>query len=403
MKKNSADKPLLLDRATAVAIALSAQGLDRSAAFGKGKKGALETIRHLGYVQLDTLAVVARAHHHTLWSRTKAYSEEMLNSLMRDKSIFEYWSHAAAYLPMEDFRFSLVRKQEFLNGRSHWFQKDKKVMKYVLDRIRAEGPLQSKDFETDRARGSWFDWKPAKIALEQLFQDGTLMVTERKGFQKIYDLADRVIPVGIDTTLPTKEEFAEHLVHAALRAHGIASLKDMTHLRRGMLPHVTKMLQQLVKKGTIVRANIEKVKGEYYLEKKTIAGHRFNDHPEDALILSPFDNAVIRRERLQQLFDYDYTIECYLPEPKRKFGYFCLPVLYKGNFIGRFDPKADRATKTFIVKKFYLENPPQQMDEFLHAFAATLKSFAAFNGCEKIVVEKVFPAKYAAAIKRALK
>lgn len=399
MKKNK-----VLTKEEAVSIALNAQGIGNS--FGKGKAGALNTIRHLGYVQLDTLAVVARAHHHTLWTRTEGYAENHLHELMRGKKIFEYWSHAAAFLPMEDFRFSLVRKQEFILGRKHWFAKDKKIHKYVLDKIKAEGPLQSKDFETDKRRGSWFDWKPAKIALEQLFQDGSLMVAGRKGFQKIYDLTERVLPANIETTIPTQEELAEHLIRSTIRANGIASLKDMTHLRKGMNPVVQKVLKKMLVEGKIIEVNVDSSKEIYY----QLPDYKLLDYElpikkklQQAIILSPFDNAIIRRERLKNLFEYDFMHECYLPEHKRKFGYFCLPVLYNNKFIGKFDPKADRATGIFYVKSFYLENTPNDMDAFLSAFAIALKNFAAFNGCDKIVVEKTFPAKIKGALKRFLK
>jgi len=189
--------------------------------------GTDNIIRHMGYIQIDTLSVVARAHHHVLWSRNHKHREEELHQLLKSRKIFEYWSHAASYLPMEDFRFSLPQKQLYREGHAHWFAKNKRIMKYVLDRIRAEGPLQSKDFETDRKRGSWFDWKPAKIALEQLFMEGTLMVSERKGFQKVYDITERVIPSTVNTAMPTEEEYAEHLVRNNMRSLGIFSLKDV--------------------------------------------------------------------------------------------------------------------------------------------------------------------------------
>lgn len=388
-------KTISISKEEAIRLSLHAQGIGNSS--GKGKSGALKAIQHLGYVQLDTLAVVARAHHHTLWNRVKNYQENMLNELVREKKIFEYWSHAAAFLPMEDYRFSLVRKNEFLQGKKHWFAKDKKIHKYVLDKIKAEGPLQSKDFETDKRRGSWFDWKPAKIALEQLFQNGSLMVAERKGFQKVYDLTERILPAGINTSLPSREEFAEYLIRTNIRAHGFASLKDMTHLRKGMRSPVEKLIKKMILAGEILPAYIENTRETYYQlpnYQLPIGNHA------KASILSPFDNAVIRRDRLKDLFDYDFFLECYLPEHKRKFGYFCLPVLYKNKFVGKFDPKADRATGIFYVKSFYLENKPDDTDEFLASFANALKDFARFNGCEKIVIEKSFPSKLKPLLKR---
>ncbi|MBA2422263.1 MAG: winged helix DNA-binding domain-containing protein, partial [Chitinophagales bacterium] len=146
----------------------------------QGKNDALKTIEHLGYVQIDTLSVVERAHHHTLWSRVSDYQKNGLDELVEQKQVFEYWSHAASFLPMKDFRFSLVKKSFYINGKSHWFEQDKKVKRYVLSRIKREGPLQSKDFEADNdVKGTWYYWKPAKRALEQLFMEGKLMVSHR--------------------------------------------------------------------------------------------------------------------------------------------------------------------------------------------------------------------------------
>lgn len=194
-------------------LALKSQGLLQPN-FGKGKAGTLSAINHIGYVQIDTLSVAARAHHHTLWTRVPDYKEDYLNQLLeKDKSIFEYWSHAASYLPMNDYRFSLRNKKGYADGKSHWFGQDKKMNKFVLDRIKAEGPLQSKDFEHRRnGPGNWYEWKPAKKALEQLFMEGKLMVVKRQGFQKVYDLSERVLPSNVNTDLPTEKEFAEYLI-----------------------------------------------------------------------------------------------------------------------------------------------------------------------------------------------
>jgi uncharacterized protein YcaQ len=385
----------ILSKEEAIKIILHSQGLSSREKFGSGKEATLNCIRHLGYVQLDTLAVVARAHHHIIQTRTGSHEEKFLNELIREKKIFEYWSHAAAFLPMEDFRFSLVRKNDFVKGKAHWFAKDKKMHKYVRDKIKAEGPLQSRDFETDKNHGSWFDWKPAKIALEQLFQNGTLMVTERKGFQKVYDLTERVLPAGINSSLPKKDEFAEYLIRSTLRANGIASLKDFTHLRKGMKSAVEKVIKKLLLDGEIIPVSIIGIDENFYqfTNCKEIQDSKFRIQNPAAEILSPFDNLIIRRERLKKLFDYDFMLECYLPEQKRKFGYFCLPVLHENKFIGKFDPKADRAAGIFYVKSFYLENKPKDMDKFLQSFSFALKEFARFNNCEKIIIEKTFPSK----------
>ena len=169
-------------------IALSAQGLLQTQPFGRGINGARTAVNHIGYVQIDTISVVERAHHHVLYSRVPDYTPAMLNQMLLDRDVFEYWSHAAAFLPIQDFRFSLPYKHAIKNGQTHWYKNpDQKLMAELLARIRSEGPLKSRDVEAaTENRGVWWDWKPAKKALEQLYMQGDLMVSSREGFQKTY-------------------------------------------------------------------------------------------------------------------------------------------------------------------------------------------------------------------------
>jgi uncharacterized protein YcaQ len=383
-------------------LALHSQGL-YGHNLGKGKRGAMSVIDHLGYVQIDTLAVVERAHHHTIWTRVNDYKPAYLDELVKDKKIFEYWSHAASYLPMSEYRFSLPRKRMYLEGRSHWFKKDKKSMQYVLDRITREGALLSKDFEnTNDRKGIWYEWKPAKQALEQLFMEGTLMVAKRQGFQKVYDLAERILPADIDTSLPTEKEFANHLIRKAVNAHGLVSANEIAYLRKGWNAHVGKELQAMLQSGELAAINIENSKELYYTTNEKLKLPEKKIKGDQVHILSPFDNSLIQRKRIEKLFGFSYQVECYVPEPKRIYGYFCLPVLFNDKFAGRFDPKADRATHTFYVYKLFLE-PGIDTDSFLPAFANKLKEFAAFNGCDKIVIESTQPKAIAKELKRLLK
>lgn len=379
----------ILTIAQARQLALQAQGLLKPNS-AKGEKAILDTIEHLGYVQIDTLAVVARAHHHTLWSRQAHYKENILNQLLEKKLVFEYWSHAASYLPMSDYRFSLPRKKAYTEGKSHWFAQDKKMKKYVLDRIKAEGGLQSKDFEFKRnAPGNWYEWKPAKRALEQLFMEGSLMVVKRQGFQKVYDITEHVLPTNVNTTIPTEKEMAEHLIMKAIQAHGIVTGNEIAYLRNELKPSVSKALKHLTKEGILSEVKIEGLEKTFFIDNKVSKLLLKNNTAENQIhLLSPFDNAVIQRKRLQTFFNFDYMIECYLPEPKRKYGYFTLPILYGDNFVARLDPKADKATKTFFIKSIHFENNFSPDETFNHLLAQKLRAFAAFNTCDAVVVEK---------------
>lgn len=367
-------------------LALQGQGLLSS----QSKKSVSDIIENLSYVQIDTLSVVTRAHHHTLWSRVPDYKESMLNKLLeKDKKIFEYWSHAASYLPMSQFRFSLINKKSYLDGKSHWFTEDKKIKKYVYDRIKAEGELQSKDFEYKRTGpGNWYEWKPAKKALEQLFMEGQLMVSKRQGFQKVYDLTERVLPSGVDLSMPTTKEFAAYLIQSSVRANGLVDEKEIIYIRKGIKDLINKELISMIKEGELIEVQVEGIEGSTFvttssqLKQSEKVLVKNNVH-----IISPFDNLVIQRKRVKRLFDFDYTVECYVPEAKREFGYFCLPILYGDSFVGRVDPKADRATKIFHLKTVYFENGFHPDQTFNETFLKKLKEFAASNGCEKISID----------------
>jgi uncharacterized protein YcaQ len=382
-------------------IVLQSQRLSNSQRL-PGREEVLKTIEHLGYVQIDTLAVVERAHHHTLWSRIPEYSALWLDDLVRDKKVFEYWSHAASYLPIKDYRFSLIRKKEYARGKSHWFEQDKKLKRFVLNRIKREGPLQSKDFEApNEKRRQWYYWKPAKRALEQLFMEGKLMVSHRTGFQKVYDLTEHVLQEGTDTRMPSKKEYAEHLVMSAIQSQGIVSAKEIYYQRGPWNELVDKALRKLLKEGLILKLQLEGHHETAFFGDANISEQLSTNHTQPEIhILSPFDNLLIQRRRTQRLFHFNYTIECYLPEHKRKFGYFTLPVLYGDQFIGRLDPKAERQGKTFYVRNLAFEEHVAGDEVMLFAFAKKLKEFAAFNGCYNIVIERSNKKKYTQYLKQ---
>lgn len=348
------------------------------------KKSVAEVVRHLGYVQIDTLSVAERAHHHVLFSRNSDYDKSELNELLINKKIFEYWSHAASYLPIQDFRYSLFRKKQYRDGKKHWFEKDERVIRHVLQRLEKEGSLQSKDFNNEKnSEGEWYDWKPAKIALEQLFMEGILMVTQRQGFQKVYDLAERVLPSQVDMQVPTNEEFVSHLIDRSIRSHGIVALNEIDYLLKGHNAILKRVISDKLARKEIQKVTIKGLNNEYYT---SIDGNAI-DEPKGLHILSPFDNLVIQRKRLMEIFEFNYQIECYVPAAKRKYGYYSLPIIYGNNFVARLDPKADRKTGVFTVKSLWFEPEFNPDDAFFNIFAKQLKSFSTFCGCNKVELE----------------
>ncbi|NOX99833.1 MAG: winged helix-turn-helix domain-containing protein, partial [Verrucomicrobia bacterium] len=216
-------------------IALFHQGLTTARPFGKGSQATQSVLERLGYIQIDTLSVIERAHHHTLWTRIPDYQADHLHQLVRERHAFEYWSHAASYLPMRDYRFTLPQMASIKRGESPYYSDvDAKYMRHASARIRSDGPLKARDFKSSASKnGKWWNWKPAKRALEKLFMQGDLMITRRDGMEKVYDLTERVLPAGTNTREPSLVEFSEYLLNTSLSAHGFTTLKQLTHLRTG--------------------------------------------------------------------------------------------------------------------------------------------------------------------------
>ena len=395
-------EPLILTKSHARQIILHAAALHRPAAFGKGREAVFKLIEHLGYIQVDTNFTVERAHHHAIFSRIPDYKREWLDELQADGRIFEFFTADSGYQPMGEFRYSLPVKKAFATNRKPLTPAEVNTMQKVLDRVAREGPLMVKDFENDRheASSGWWDWRPAKMALERLYFEGSLMVTRTPDFQRIYDLPANLIPGDIDTTLPSPGEFARHTILRVLRSLGIAQAKEMNWRARFVKDHVIREeIVKLLADGEICAVTVEGLKGPFYMlpayrnKKIQLSG--------DAFILSPFDNLNVFRHRLRDFFDFDYQIECFVPEPKRKYGYFSLPLLIGDRFIGRMDSKADRKMKTLVVHNLHFE-PVKLTGSDLKKFSDALRSFAKFNACSEIVCKKSNKKDYLKAIKAAL-
>ena len=362
-------------------IILHSQGI--VAARQSGAAAAARVIRRLGYVQIDTISVVMRAHHHTLWNRLKNYQPRLLDKLVADKKIFEYWSHAAAYLPIEDFRYSLPRKQAIANGQTHWFKKNHKLTADVKARIRDEGPLQAKDFQQQRrGGGGWWEWKPAKQALEQLFMEGELMVASRRNFQKVYDLTERVLPADIDTKTPDENAYADYLIRIYLQSNGLVSATQAGYLRTGYKAILQRRLQELHEDGQLQAVKLSG--SSYYTDAASLALLHKPLSRKSMRLLSPFDNLIIQRKWLKQIFEFDYQIECYVPAAKRQHGYFVMPILWGGEFVARLDAKADRDKGVFFVNKLVLEPGLKDTDGFQQQLQPLLQDYAEANGCSEL-------------------
>lgn len=366
---------------------IHAQLLNSRSRLGRGEAATFAAIEHLGYVQLDTLHVVARAHHHSLWNRLGSYRTHHVDNLQRKGLVFEHWAHALSILPMRDYRFSLPMMERIAAGDVHWYPKNKKEEDRVLARIRAEGPLMARDFDDKPGTKAMWARAPSKNALEQLFMEGKLMIPYRVNFHKVYDLRERVLPEDVDTRMPDQEELCRHLINTFLRAQVFGRARQFSYLRKGLGKPIQQMLLKMEEEGEIIQVDID---GQSYYALASILEEIDDPLPPSGFrILSPFDNAVIQRERISSLFDFDYQIECYVKKENRLYGYFCLPLLYRNQLVGRLDAKADRKSGVFHLLHLHLEKPVGNKESFYKAFFAELNRFAAFNDCTQIELQKV--------------
>jgi uncharacterized protein len=387
-----------IEPSAASAIATEASGLGAFEAGGANQ--TLAALRRLGAVQIDTISVVERAHHHALWTRNALYQAAHLPELEGEpRLIIEYWTHAAAYLPIEEYRFCIPRMERIRSQGHEWFDADPRTVAIVRDTIRAEGPMRAQDFEGKRGPGGWWDWKPAKRALEYLFQAGELVSLGRRGFQKVYDLPERALPAGLDLRPPTTKEMAAHYIDRASESLGIFAASDIAYMRKDGLGGISDELAGRVEDGRLARMRIAGDSRDYYAAASAIGRRRRRAAEARAFVLSPFDPLIIDRKRTARLFGRAYQLECYLPASKRTFGYFGLPLLFVGlgagpAIAGLLDAKADRRDGRLVLRRLYLDAPPTDAGgrrvgsaEYSRIAAEAIGAFAAFNGAATIELQ----------------
>ncbi len=374
-----------------------------------GKTGTFRVIDTLGYVQIDTINVIERSHHIVLFNRCPDYRHSFLDELLaQDRKIFEYWAHMASYVPMKDYRYyirKMKRPPQEGSWLHDWLKSHRQIMKKVHRRIKKEGALSARDFADvrDRKRGPWWDWKPAKMALEVLFWRGELMIKERRNFQRVYDLTERILPPGVDTTLPHGDEEKRFFLKRALHALGIATQQDMQNYIR-IREDLGPMIEEMRSSGEISAVSIRGVSKPYYVlagDLEFLQGRRTRC-AKNVYFLSPFDNAVIMRERTSALFDFDYALECYKPKKQRMFGYFCLPVLWKNDLVGRIDLKADRKKGTLIIRNLHIEKKNIVLERFIPPFITALTDFARFHSTTSVACEHIAPPRFKNTIRKRL-
>lgn len=386
---------VILNKQQAQQVMLASLGLRAPFRRKASKEDLLTAIRQIHNLQIDTISVVARAHQHILWSRLGSYQTNWLEQLHAEGQLFEYFSHAVCLLPIEDyplFRSLMLEKFIGWDNIRDWGEKNSDTLEQILSHIHQNGAVRSSDFESKQSRGKWWDWKVEKVALEHLYYRGDLMIARRESFQRVYDLRERVLPNWDDTQTPEYALAIRELTSKAIKALGVASNTWAANYFYIKKAEAAAAIEQLLAEGAIFPVSIEGVKGGPFFvhaENKPLLETALADQlsATHTTILSPFDPFLSDRGRARDLFDLDYSIECYTPAPKRKYGYFVLPILHQGRLIGRMDAKAWRKEGRLQVVSLYLEPGVRVSAGVTRALSKTLREYASWQGLSKVEID----------------
>jgi uncharacterized protein len=403
-----------ISRNTARQVMLAAQGLDRPPDRPAVKADVLEAIRRMGLLQIDTIHVVNRSPYLVLWSRLGDYRPEWLDEHLAEGALFEYWAHAACFLPIEDYPLYRRLMLDAIQARTwpvrwavQWSLENPEAIDRIRSHLRQNGAVRSVEFENkDHPPGGWWNWKEEKNALEALHLTGEVMIARRQNFQRVYDLRQRVLPGWDDAAAVSSDELQRTLTLRAVNALGVALPAWVPDYFRQPKKGISQRLEALYNDGLLLRVEVEGLEGPAYVHPDRVSlleEAASRDHkPSLTTLLSPFDPLVWDRQRARQLFDFDYTIECYTPAPKRRYGYFTLPILQRGRLIGRLDPKAHRLQGIFEVRALHLEPGVPPSEELAADLAVALRRLADWHGTPDLVVRQSDPPEFAALLSAAI-
>ena len=348
-------KSHIIDPVQARAIWLHAQRLETQDPFGDGADATRAAVEHLGYVQIDTINVIERCHHHILFSRIPHYRRAHLAQAQSvDKSVFEYWTHALAYVPTQTFCFFVPQMKAYRSKPSSWFatvtpQETRKMLK----RIRTDGPLTMRDIDDEPVEKThpWASKKPSKRVLEMMFYQGLVAISQRAGMVKTYELTERHFGWDKPPKPATERQITEYVLDRALRSQGVVSLDSVCHLDAPRKGAVKTLIDSRVRRKLLVPVHLEHLpKAQHWVAPDVLEA--IHAPAELVHILSPFDPLIIQRKRLSAFFGYDHIFEAYVPAAKRKLGYFALPVLVGDRIVAALDLKTDRAAGKLLMQKW---------------------------------------------------
>ena len=370
-------------------------------------------IERMQLLQIDTIHVVARSPYLVLHSRLGSYPMEWLDRALSKAKIFETWAHEACFAPMADLALHRVYNAQ---SRQHWglargqrcHDEQRAHLDKLLHHVRDNGAVKSSDFERQDERASaWWGWKAEKVWLEALFAQGELMVARRENFQRVYDLPERVCPELASLGSPDANDVHSSFIEKSVAALGITQARWINDYFRIKPRLKDGDLDELVAQGRLLRVAVQgwDVPGYVHASNKALFKQAMQDKLQatHTTLLSPFDPLIWDRERVEAMFGFDYRLECYTPEAKRQYGYFVLPLLHRGQLIGRLDAKAHRAEGVFEIKVLYLE-PGVKLDaDDRHAVATALQACADWHGTPDVRLTRTSPVALRATLQKVLR
>lgn len=380
----------------------------------------LDVVKRIHNVQIDSIAVVGRSQDLIIYNRFKEYKEKAIWKLQKEGKIFECYSHALCLIPIEDYSFYAwtidYRYNNPGNWTKSWLKENRRIVDQVYNYIKKNGVTCSNDFKnaTVVRRAGWGVTKGENVALKILFHTGKLLISYRKGFQRYYDLTERVLPPAINSEPLKKEFLLNHLLKIIFSALGIASSTEFQYYLGKKFPkilwdgkkfNIKKFLETCVKEGILEQIIVTGLKDNYYiLENECDQLSNQSIEIEQDLpvkLLSPFDNITRDRYFPKKIWNFDYKFEAYVPKAKRKFGFFCLPLLDNYDLIGFIDAKAHRKEKKLELISIYINK--KMRGNLLYRLAKGVQNFAQFHDCSEILVENFYPKNLKEALTEELK
>ncbi|WP_227317807.1 winged helix-turn-helix domain-containing protein [Cedecea davisae] len=372
---------------------LAAQGLLQKPRRRARPSDISEAVSRMSLLQIDTINIVARSPYLVLFSRLGRFEQNWLDSALANGELIEYWAHEACFLPKQDF--SLIRHRMLSpenmgwKYRPEWMAEHAEDIKQLLTFIEQNGPVRSADFEHPRKGASgWWEWKPQKKHLEGLFTAGKVMVTERRNFQRVYDLTHRVMPHWDDAVHLIDQQQAElKMLENSARSLGVFRPEWLADYYRLKNLALKPLLENWMSSGSVIRVEVEKL-GEMLLHHSLLPlldkAQQNQLKATHSAVLSPFDPVVWDRRRAEALFDFSYRLECYTPAEKRRYGYFVLPLLHNGALVGRMDAKMHRKQGELEVISLYLEEGVRVTRSLVEGLRDALNEFALWQSATTI-------------------